>query len=96
MWSNSPVSEAASEELKERIKIAVTAVLGALVAVTVAAWVLGFWPHDLVAETLLQWFGRVSGRMMFTGIFAVYGGILLAVLIPAAIIRVTIERLSAR
>jgi len=76
-----------------RLRGAVFAVLGGLVVATLLAWGLELWPAPLVRNAQMAWFGRVGGRSMFVGIFTVYGLILLAVLAPAAALRLLYDRI---
>lgn len=80
---------------QQRIRVAVVAVLTGLAVATLVSWGADVWPAALVRQAQLDWFGRVSMRGMFAGIFATYGLVLVAALVPAVVARLIYDRVRA-
>jgi len=75
-----------SPEALQRLRFTIAGALGSVVALTLLSWAIGFWPYELVYQTQADWFGLVGLRATFTGIFVIYCGILIGVLLPVAVV----------
>jgi hypothetical protein len=72
--------------LRERLRIAVPAVILPIAIWSALAGFVGLWPGPQVEATLLDWFGFVTMRAVITGTFVLLGLGMIAALLPLVIV----------
>ena len=87
-----PVADDPTRADLERLRRRIAAVLGALALLALVATFTGLWPVATVDRLALAWLGRASLRARVVGVFCSYGLILLALLLPALLVKTLLRR----